>query len=146
MIIKPISIKKADEFTAQHHRHNKPRGNGKFAIGAYCENKLIGIAIGGRPSARMLDNGITFEVYRVCTDGTKNATSFLYSRMKRIAQLMGYEKIITYTLQSESGSSLRAIGGVIEAEVTHNRFWNSSNKITRNNTSVSLENKYRYVI
>ena len=68
------------------------------------------MAIAGRPVARRLDDGKTLEVLRVCTDGTPNANSFLYGRVKRIAQLMGYEKIITYTLEEESGASLRAVG------------------------------------
>jgi hypothetical protein len=68
------------------------------------------VAIVGRPVARALDDGWTAEVIRVCTDGTPNACSFLYSHAKRAAQAMGYTKVVTYTLPEESGASLRAVG------------------------------------
>ena len=62
--------------------------------------------------ARRLDDGRTLEVLRVCTDGTPNACSFLYARVAKIARLMGYEKVVTYTLESEGGASLKAVGAV----------------------------------
>ena len=57
-----------------------------------------------------LDDGWTLEVNRLCTTGEKNACSILYAASARAAKAMGYRKIITYTLDSESGSSLRAAG------------------------------------
>ena len=107
---------------AQHHRHNLPRVGGKFAVGAADdEGKLVGVAVAGRPIARRLDDGLTLEVLRVCTDGTPNACSFLYARCAKIARLMGYEKVIPYTLAWEGGASLRAVGatptGPLESHV-----------------------------
>lgn len=113
----PLHIREANEFVAQHHRHNKPTVGGKFALGVSIDGKLVGVAIAGRPVARKLDDGKTLEVLRVCTDGTPNANSFLYGRVKRIAALMGYSSIITYTLQEESGASLKAVGAKIVGEV-----------------------------
>lgn len=113
----PIHLKQANEFVSQHHRHSKPTVGGKFAIGVEHEGKLVGVAIAGRPIARRLDNGKTLEVLRVCTDGTADANSFLYGRVKRIAALMGYQKVITYTLQKESGASLKAVGAKIVGKV-----------------------------
>ena len=154
MNIRPISIKDADAFVSLHHRHNKAAGNGKFAICCFIELQVmngvwyytIGVGIGGRPRSRHLDNGITFEIYRVCTTGHKNSTSFIYSKMKKIAQLMGYVKIITYTLQSESGSSLKAIGASVEKVVEHKKQWNDSGGIKRNFQLVTIEPKYRWII
>jgi hypothetical protein len=113
----PLHIREANEFVKTHHRHSLPTVGGKFAIGAAVDGKLIGVAIAGRPVARRLDDGQTLEVLRVCTDGTPNSNSFLYGRVKRIAHLMGYEQVITYTLEEESGASLRAVGAQIVAEV-----------------------------
>lgn len=154
MIIRPISIKEADVFVSTNHRHNKAAANGKFAIGCYIilgvTNGvwfyMIGVGIGGRPRSRHLDNGVTFEVYRVCTVGHKNATSFIYSRMKKIAQQMGYLKIITYTLQEESGSSLKAIGAEIEKRVEHTKQWNDHGKIKRNHQKVTIQLKFRWAL
>lgn len=106
--IKPIHLTPAWEFVRLYHRHNIPPVGGKFAISCYNENSLCGVAICGRPVARMLDDGNTLEIYRNCTDGTRNACSKLYGACLRIAKEMGYSKVITYTLQSEDGASLKA--------------------------------------
>jgi hypothetical protein len=108
--LKPISLKHASAFVAEHHRHHDAPQGGKFALAAWHEDELVGVAIVGRPVSRMLDNGLTAEVIRVATNGTRNACSFLYGAAKRAAQAMGYRKVITYTLIEEPGSSLRAVG------------------------------------
>jgi hypothetical protein len=113
----PLHLREANEFVNQHHRHSLPTVGGKFAVGASVDGKLVGVAIAGRPVARHLDDGKTLEVLRVCTDGTPNANSFLYGRVRRIAELMGYTKIITYTLEEESGASLKAVGATAVSEV-----------------------------
>ena len=108
LAIKPIHLKDAKEFVRKYHRHNIPPVGGKFAVSCYDGDRLCGVAICGRPTARHSDNGATLEIYRNCTDGTKNACSKLYGACVRIARGMGYEKVITYTLESENGASLRA--------------------------------------
>lgn len=113
----PIHLGEANDFIAKYHRHSLPTVGGKFAVGAAVDNKLVCVAVAGRPVARKLDDGITLEVLRVCTDGTANACSFLYARVKRIGVLMGYQRIITYTLQEEAGASLKAVGARIVGEV-----------------------------
>jgi hypothetical protein len=109
----PLHIREANKFVAKFHRHSLPTVGGKFAIGAAVDGTLVGVAIAGRPVARKLDDGKTLEVLRVCTDGTANANSFLYGRVKRIAKAMGYQHIITYTLEEESGASLKAVGAQV---------------------------------
>lgn len=110
LTIKPIHLKAANAYVKQFHRHNIPTVGGKFAISVYDDNRLCGVAICGRPTARRLDNGTTLEIYRCCTDGTKNACSKLYGAACKIGFNMGYKRIITYTLQSENEPSLRASG------------------------------------
>lgn len=117
MVAVPLHLREANEFVAKYHRHNLPTVGGKFAVGAAVEGRLVGVAIAGRPVARRLDDGKTLEVLRVCTDGTRNANSFLYGRVKRIALLMGYEKVITYTLAEEPGASLRVVGAEVVGKV-----------------------------
>lgn len=107
----PIHIKEANAFIAKYHRHSLLTVGGKFAVGAVHRGKLAGVAVAGRPVARQLDDGKTIEVLRVCTDGTPNCCSFLYGRVAKTASLLGYTKVITYTLEDESGASLRAVGG-----------------------------------
>ena len=110
MELRPITLRAARRFVAAHHRHHDAPQGGKFALAAWSGEQLVGVAIVGRPVSRMLDNGLTAEVIRVATDGTRNACSFLYARAKRAAQAMGYRKVLTYTLEEESGASLRAVG------------------------------------
>jgi len=106
-----MKIRDANRFVEHFHRHNRKVPGAKFAIGLMVGNELIGVAIAGRPLARALDDGQNIEITRVCVkDGFKNANSMLYGRMRRICELFGYKRIITYTLTNESGSSLAAIG------------------------------------
>lgn len=127
MKIRPISLTRANEFVSSHHRHNKPvdhRGH-RFSLGLYDDaGLLIGVGIAGQPIARKNDDGKTLEVLRVCVlEGNPNANSKLYGRLKRIAQLMGYEKVITYTLQDECASSLKAVGAIKEREINRVSKW-----------------------
>ena len=105
----PIDFSNAAIFVGIHHRHNKPPVGHKFSIGCYdSKGLLVGVCMVGRPIGRYLDDGLTLEVNRCCTDGTKNACTMLYGAAQRAAAALGYKRIITYTLESENGSSLRA--------------------------------------
>ena len=108
--IKPCHLRAAREYVGQHHRHSIPPVGGKFAVACYDGDTLCGVAICGRPVSRHLDNGLTLEILRCCTDGTHNACSKLYGACCRIGFDMGYERIVTYTLATEGGASLRAAG------------------------------------
>jgi len=108
--IVPVSLREANAFVEAHHRHHGKAQGCKFCIAAEVDGEIRGVAITGRPVSRFLDNGLTAEVTRLCTDGTSNACSFLYAACARIARSMGYEKIISYILNSENGASLRASG------------------------------------
>lgn len=110
LVIKPITLKQANAFVVQHHRHNIPTSGHKWSVACYNGERLCGVAISGQPIARMLDDGETIEVRRVCTDGTENACSKLYGACARIAKEFGYRRIITYTLVTEPGTSLKASG------------------------------------
>ncbi len=143
----PISLKTANEFVAKHHRHNKPVVGHKFSIGLIAENGggLIGVGIAGRPVARLLDDGKTLEVLRVCVmPGYPNAGSMIYGRLVKIARLFGFEKIITYTLAKESGATMRAIGAVQEAKVKGHK-WNCPSR-ARNSQDVYSEEKIRWTL
>ena len=116
MTIRPLDLKTANRYVLEHHRHNGKVLVHRFSLGCYDGDRLCGVAIVGNPVARKLCDGATVEVHRCCTDGTKNACSFLYGRCARVAKEMGFERIITYILQSEAGTSMRASGWTIDAE------------------------------
>jgi hypothetical protein len=106
--LQPIAYNDACKFIKQHHRHHLPPQGWKFGIAVNDGEKVVGVVTIGRPVARNFDNGWTLEVTRCCTDGTRNACSMLYSAAWRAAKALGYKRLITYTLETEDGSSLKA--------------------------------------
>lgn len=135
----PLELSAANEFVAKLHRHHAPVYRDKFRIGAVVDDKLVGVVQVGRPVSRNLDDGKTVEVVRLCTDGTKDVCSFLYAKAARIAKEMGYEKIITYILESENGISLKAAGWKQES-VTKGGEWNRKSR-PRNTTAPTVPKK-----
>lgn len=123
----PITFKEACQFVKEHHRHHKPPIGHKFSIAAAIDNKIVGVCIIGRPVSRGLDNGWIAEVTRLCTDGTKNTCSFLYAAAWRAARALGYKKLITYILNTESGISLNAAGWKCIGE-TQGGSWNRKSR------------------
>jgi hypothetical protein len=106
----PITFTEAAAFVKQHHRHHTPPAGHKFSVAAYDGDDLVGVVIVGRPVARRRDDGRTLEVTRLCTNGHRNACSFLYGTAARAAFALGYRRIGTYVLKSEPGTSLIAAG------------------------------------
>ncbi len=118
MRIVPVTLEAANDFVRNLHRHNGQLPGAKFSVGVAARTRLLnghewvlaGVAIVGNPSAPALQDGILIEIRRVCTDGTRNACSMLYGAARRAARAMGHKPVITYTLPSEGGASLRAAG------------------------------------
>lgn len=106
----PVRLGEARKFVGAHHRHNLPPVGHLFSVGVEDDGELVGVAIAGRPVARHLDDGRTVEITRSCTTGHRNANSMLYGALIRAARALGYQRVITYTLAEEPGSSLRAVG------------------------------------
>jgi hypothetical protein len=124
LTIIPMALEGANLFVERHHRHSVPTVGHKFSIGCWDGNEIVGVAIVGRPVARGLDDGWVLEVLRVCTLGERNACSMLYASCWRAARALGYRKLVTYTLKTEPGSSLKAAGWKIVGEVTK-RSWDT---------------------
>ena len=108
--LQPITQKEAFVFIDKHHRHHQSPVGWKFGIAVNNGTDVVGVITVGRPVARHYDNGYTLEVNRCCTDGTKNACSMLYGAAWRATKALGYNRLITYVLASESGSSIKASG------------------------------------
>lgn len=106
--IRPCDFQTAKSFVARNHRHNTPPQGHKFSIACYDDGRLCGVCMVGRPIARCLDDGLTVEVVRCCTDGTRNACTMLYGAACRAAKALGYKRAVTYTLEDEPGTSLKA--------------------------------------
>ncbi len=110
LTLEPISLREASAFVGRVHRHHRPPRGGLFALAACIGGDVRAVAIVGRPVARLNQDGRTCELTRLASDGTRNACSFLYGRAWRAARALGYVRMVTYTLASENGASLRAAG------------------------------------
>ena len=108
--LQPISFAEACLFVKLHHRHHLPPQGHKFSIAVAKDGLVVGVVTVGRPVARHFDNGWTLEVTRNCTDGTPHVASMLYGAAWRAARALGYRRLITYTLETEKGTSLVAAG------------------------------------
>lgn len=127
LTIVPVTFRAASAFVAEHHRHNRPPRGCKFCIGVTdATGQLRGVAMVGRPIARHLDDGLTIEVNRTCTDGYPNVNSALYGAAWRIASAMGYRRIITYTQGAERGTSLTAAGWLRVRDMPPRKGWADS--------------------
>jgi len=147
--IVPVELKEANQFIAEHHRHHKPVQGHRFSIGVIKEDQLVGVACIGRPVARAVNAKEVLEVTRLCTDGTKNVCSCLYSAAARVGKELGYKKIQTYILDSEYGSSLLASNWSFDGVTKGNRNWNDREGYKTGNgkrrTDQPTCNKHRYI-
>lgn len=151
MIVVPITLKEANKFVVNFHRHNGPtaRNGGKFAIGASTGDQLVGVAIVGNPISATFMDGFTAEVLRTCVspDAPRNVNSFLYGAGWRVWRAMGGRKLITYTLQTESGASLRGAGWRIVGEVRPTEDgWRKKDHLSRTWQPVMGQLKFRWEI
>jgi len=113
LVIRWLPQREARAFVKQHHSHHGPMRGAILCLGAYEGDnmRLCAVAALGRPSARMLDRRRdTAEVTRHCTDRTPNVAAKLYAQCRRVAQALGFDNCITYTLATETGISLKVAG------------------------------------
>lgn len=145
--LRNANLREANAVVALYHRHHKPDRGHKFSV-AVCDDLdgVRGVAIAGRPKARELDCGRTLEVTRVCAvRNSRNVCSMLYGAVVRAAESLGYLDVVTYTLETESGASLRASGWVCEGVVrTNGKGW--SNRPARRDEHPERKVRWRKTI
>lgn len=108
--VQPITVKAAMRFNGVRHRHLPLVTGGLWATSVVDDSGSVrGVAIVGNP-ARLAMDGWTCEVLRCCTDETPNACTALYGAARRIAQQMGFRRVLTKTRSDEAGTSLLALG------------------------------------
>jgi hypothetical protein len=134
----PMDFTTAASFVGMWHRHHRPPIGHKFSVGCADESGILrGIVMVGRPVARHFDDGSTLEVTRTATDGTPNANSMLYGAAARVTFGLGYTRLITYTQEGESGSSLRAANWRVVASRPARPGWTAPSR-PRNDYGVDL--------
>lgn len=136
LTIAPCSNERAKVYVDRFHRHHGSSVQARFSLAVIDdEARVRGVAMVGRPVARVLDDGLTLEVNRLATDGCENACSALYGAARRVAKEMGYAKLITYILEDEPGISLKAAGWTFE-EPIRARSWNMPGRARIDKTAI----------
>jgi hypothetical protein len=146
MKIVPIELKEANAFIESLHRHHKPVQGHRFSIGVTKDGALVGVATVGRPVARLTPAKEVLEVTRLCTDGTKNACSALYSAAARVGKELGYKKIQSFILDIENGASLKASGWVLESISSGGQWKHTDGKKRRTDQPTCQKHKYAKIL
>lgn len=138
----PLNLSQANQIVDLWHRHHRPCVGHRFSIGAVVNTgRICGVLIAGRPVSRMVDQTMILEVSRVATDGTSNACSFLLGAAARIGKNMGFAKIQTFTLETESGSSLKAAGWEFHGK-TNGGAWSRKKRKRVDDQPICRKNKW----
>ena len=85
----PLGFRAVCTHIAEHHRHHKPPRGGKYFLGVRDGDRLCGVAVIGRPSARAYSPEEVAEIVRTATDGTFNANSKLYGAARQLCKAAG---------------------------------------------------------
>lgn len=127
----PLTLPVANDYIARWHRHHgvMPGGFAWWAVAAVTDaGEIVGVALAGRPTNRNNDDGQTVEVLRVAADGHPNACSLLYGACARAAKAIGAWRIITYTLDDESGASMRGAGWERQEDGIESWWWHPGSR------------------
>lgn len=143
LTIVPLELADANAFVARHHRHHFPVQGHRFSLGCVTNDcHLVGAAIIGRPVARLINPRTVLEVTRLVTDGTHNACSCLYGAAARIGKAMGYERIQTYIIDTETGVSLRAAGWECDGEAGGGKWYHTEGKARRSDQPTGSKQRW----
>jgi hypothetical protein len=140
----PVELSEANALVAQWHRHHQPSQGHRFSLGVVDEDGVWhGACIVGRPVARLAGSPrAVLEVVRLVTDGTRNGCSILYAAAARAGQAMGYERIQTYILDSETGASLRASGWEWEGAAGGGQWKHTDGKPRRTDQPIDVKSRW----
>lgn len=153
LLTRPITINEANNFVRTYHRHHRPtqRNCGKWAISAidFLTDEVVGVAICANPVSATYMDGYTLEITRLCTN--ENAPlgtgSFLLSNCSKIWRTMGGKRILTYTLDYESGASLKGAGWTQTGVVRPHNNWNNKTNMdgkVRDELKIYQYKKFRW--
>lgn len=140
----PVELAEANALVGALHRHHQPVVGHRFSIGCVDEDGVLhGAAVVGRPVARLAGHPRTVaEVTRLVTDGTPNACSMLYAAAARACKALGFERIQTYILDDEPGTSLKASGWVYEGPAGGGQWKHTDGRPRRTDQPTSIKGRW----
>lgn len=129
---------------ARWHRHHRPVVGHRFSLGVVDDaGELHGAVIVGRPVARLAGSPrAVAEVTRLVTDGVPNGCSMLYAAAARACKAMGYERIQTYILDTEQGTSLKAAGWLYEGPAGGGQWKHTDGRPRRTDQPTSIKGRW----
>ncbi|WP_428031509.1 XF1762 family protein [Ancylobacter sp.] len=127
LVLAPLELAEAIAFVDRHHHHNDPVVGHLCSSGAKLGGSLVAVSIVGRPIAGASQDGFTVEIRRVASNGPREACSFLSRSACRAAFGRSCRWVVTYTLASECGASLRAAGSHLVGSVS-GRHWDTPSR------------------
>lgn len=137
-----VELWEANEFIEKHHRHHAPVVGHRFSLGVFGDGRMVGVAVVGRPVARMTNHREVVEVTRLCTDGTPNAASKLYAACARAAHALGYRKIQTFILDTETGVTLKAAGWRYDGDSPGGQWKHTDGKPRRTDQPIAPKRRF----
>lgn len=144
---RPITRAAAKDWINEHHRHSPAPVGDVFRLAVEEDGEIIAVAVAGRPVSRVLDDGETIEITRLAVaegHASKQLCSQLYGRLCRAAAALGYCKAVTYTLESESGSSPKAAGFTQAAVLRAKPTWSTPARSRADQKRRHVEHRIRW--
>lgn len=144
----PLELAEANALVASWRRHHNPTVGHRFSVGAVDDDGVLhGAAIVGRPVARLAGTPRqVLEVVRLVTDGTDNACSLLYAAAARAGKALGFERIQTYILEDEPGTSLKAAGWTYDGPAGGGQWKHSDGKPRRTDQPTGVKGRWSRVL
>lgn len=131
-----MTVKGALKWCREVHRRLPGLQGGMWCIQGKRDGARVGVAIVGRPTARMLDNGERLQVLRVAStegdvsvSGHKGLNSMLYAACARAAFAMGATDLWTYIHDDEPGTSLKGAGWIEDPTPAKGGEWSRPSRL-----------------
>jgi hypothetical protein len=125
LTLRPLLVAPAKAHVLATHRRLPRLAGAMWAVGCFAGKRLVGVAVIGRPNARVADTLGRLQVLRVAVEeGNRNACSMLYGACARAARAMGCVDLWTFIHEDETGVSLVAAGWIRDGFVSKGGEWN----------------------
>jgi hypothetical protein len=143
MRVIPIELTEANALVTAWHRHHKEVQGHRFSLGAVDDQGVLhGAVVVGRPVARLAGSPRAVAEVTRLADGTPNVCSALYAAAARACKAMGFERIQTYILEDETGTSLKASGWVYDGPAGGGQWKHSDGKPRRTDQPIGLKGRW----
>lgn len=151
--VRPVTVKAAQAWCRQVHRHLPNVQGGLFATSVWDRHSCVAVGIAGHPPRVWLGTGrvvisrvAALQLPDVIDSAGKAhpapACTMIYRSLCDAARALGYREVWTYTLPDEPGSSLRDAGFTEQGE-TRGEEWDRPSR--SRGPAVNAQKKRRWM-